>query len=71
MFTGIFSAIELIMRLIGLWDQFMNWSDAKRLADAEKNTQDRNKAVDDQKGASNEDQFDKDQSDITKHLPHP
>lgn len=65
----IFSIIQLILQLLGLWDQFMSWSDAKRLADASQNTQSRNAAVDDQKGATSEDQFDKDQDTIINHKP--
>jgi hypothetical protein len=67
---SIFTAIQVILRLLGLWDQFLNWSDAKRIADAEKNTQDRNDAVDKQKGAKSEDDFDKAQDDIISHKPH-
>ncbi len=70
MLSSIFSIIQLILSLIGIWDQFLSWSDAKRLADASKNTQDRNTAVDDQKEATSEDQFDKDQDTIVNHKPH-
>ncbi len=69
MFVGLFSIIQLILRAIGLWDQFLNWSDKKRLADAEANTEARNKAVDEQKKAADEDAFNKAQDDISRHNP--
>lgn len=69
MFTSIFEVIGLVLKLVGLWDQFLSWSDAKRIADIEKNRQERNAAVDDQKTAQTEDQFDKDQSNISSHHP--
>lgn len=69
MISGIFAAIQLVLKLIGLWEQFLGWSDKKRLADAAKNTQDREKAVDQQKGAMSEEEFDRLQDDITKHRP--
>lgn len=69
MFTGIFAAIQLILRLFGLWDMFLNYSDKKRLADSQERTEDRNTAVDDQKKATDEEQFDKDQSSITHNHP--
>jgi len=70
MIASIFSIIQLILHLIGLWDQFLSWSDAKRLAEAEKNTETRNDAVDKQKEAKDEAEFDKEQSVIVSHKPH-
>ncbi len=70
MFSSIFAIIEMVLKLLGLWDQFLSWSDSKRLVDSQKNTQDRNTAVDDQKGAKDETTFDNDQSAIVNHKPH-
>lgn len=47
----------------------MDYVDKKRIADAEENAAKRNAAVDDQKSAKTEDQFDKDQDTIVGHLP--
>lgn len=69
--AGIFSIIQLLLKLIGLWEQFMDWSDAKRIADAEKNRQDRDKAVDDAVKAQTEQEFDEAQSRIADSLPRP
>lgn len=69
MIGNLFALIELILRLIGLWDSFLNYIDKKKIAAIEKNREDRNAAVDDQKGAKDEAQFDKDQDTIIKHLP--
>jgi hypothetical protein len=69
MFSSIFAIIELVLKLIGLWNGFLDYTDKKRLADAQKNTQDRNDAVDKMKGAANEDEFDKSEDDITRHKP--
>lgn len=69
MIAQIFAAIELILKLIGLWNGFLDYTDKKRIADAEANKQEREKAVDDQKDAKDEAQFDKDQSTVINHQP--
>lgn len=69
MITSIFGVIQILLSLFGLWDQFMNWSDAKRLADHEAKTQNLNQAVDAQKAAQTEQDFEKDQTDIVNNLP--
>lgn len=71
MLGQIFAAIQLVLKLIGLWDQFMDWSDKKRIADAEANRQEREKAVDAQKNAQTEKEFDDAQSKIVDHMPKP
>lgn len=69
MFAQIFAVIELILKLIGLWDGFMSYVDKKRIADEAQKTADRNKAVDEQKNAKSEDDFDKAQDDIIRNKP--
>lgn len=68
---SIFAAIEAILKLIGLWEQFQAWYDAKKVADRTDESQKLNQAVDDIKNAKSEDDFDKAQSAITSHLPRP
>ncbi len=70
MFAQIFAVIQLLLKLVGLWEAFLSWSDKARLAEAAQNTQEREKAVDQQKGAQNEDDFDRAQDDIVNHRPH-
>jgi len=69
MISGIFAAIQLVLRLFKLWDQFLEYSDKVRLAQAAENTQAREKAVDQQKGAMSEEEFDRLQDELTKHKP--
>lgn len=69
MFAQIFVVIELILKLIGLWDGFLSYVDQKRIADDAEKTAKRNKAVDDQKSAASEDDFDKDQDTIVGNKP--
>lgn len=67
----VFAVIQLILKLIGLWEDFLSWSDKKRIADAEVNRQEREKAVDKQKDAEDEKTFDDAQSEIINHKPSP
>jgi len=69
MVSGIFSVIQLILKLIGLWEQFQDYSDKERLKASQERTQEREKAVDKQQGAQSEDEFDRAQDDIVKHKP--
>lgn len=69
MISGIFAAIQLVLRLFKLWDQFLEYSDKVRLAQAAENTQEREKAVDEQKGASSEEEFDRAQDGVIGHKP--
>ena len=69
MISSIFAAIQAFLALVGLWDQFLSWSDKKRLADAQAREQARNNAVDDQKNAKDEASFEKDQSTIVGNPP--
>lgn len=69
MIANFFALVQLLLKLIGLWEQFLDWSDKKRIADAEINRQEREKAVDDQSKASSEKEFDDAQSRIIDHKP--
>lgn len=69
MIAQFFAVVQLLLKLIGLWEQFLSWSDAKRIADAEQNRQERNAAVDEQKTAKTEEDFDKAQDSIVNHIP--
>ncbi len=44
--TGIFELIRLLLGLFGLWEQFCNYTDKVRQAEAEARTQRREKGVD-------------------------
>lgn len=69
MLTGIFAIVQIILKLFGAWEQFLDWSDKKRLAEAAENTQEREKAVDEQKKAEDEKAFDDAQSGIVGTKP--
>lgn len=69
MIAQIFAAIQLLLKLIGLWETFLSWSDKKRVAEAQEREQKRNAAIDKQKHAQTEEEFDKAQSDIVNNPP--
>ncbi len=71
MIAGIFAVIELILKLIGLWDQFLSYSDAKRAADAAAKQAALNKAVDASAGANSDDDIFKNQTDVVNNMPRP
>lgn len=71
MIAQIFVVIELLLKLFGIWESFLSYSDQKRIADGQKNTQDRNDALDKEKNASTEDEFDKAQDGVVSHIPKP
>ena len=71
MIAQIFLAIELLMRLFNLWDEFGSYVDAKREKDRVERDQKRSAAIDKQKNAESEADFDKAQSDIVDNLPRP
>lgn len=66
---AIYSIIQLVLQLFGLWDQFLSYSDKQRLAEDEAKTEARNKAVDDSKTATDDTQIWKDQDTITRNKP--
>lgn len=66
---GIFEAISLILKLLKLWDGFLDFLDKKYTADLEKRRQAREKAIDKSvEDESDEDLF-KDQTDIVDNAP--
>lgn len=66
-----FAIIQVILKLFGLWEGFLSWSDKKKIADQEKNKQDRDKALEDLKNAQTEEEFNKAQSGVVDHIPKP
>lgn len=71
MIAQIFLLIEVILRLFKLWDSFGTFVDDKREKDRIERDQARDKAVDKQKNAQTEEQFDKAQDDIARNSPRP
>jgi hypothetical protein len=56
MIAQIFLVIQLLLKLFGLWEQFLEWGDKKRAADAEARAQEREKAIEDAKKATTPDE---------------
>lgn len=71
MIAQIFLLIEVILRLFKLWDSFGTFVDDKREKDRIERDQARDKAVDKQKNAQTEEEFDKAQDDIARNSPRP
>lgn len=71
MITQIFAVIELVLKLIGLWEQFSAYTIQKSIADRAERKQQRDRAVDKQQTAQTEDEFDKAQDDISRNMPRP
>lgn len=71
MFAYIWSIIQLILKLIGLGELFLSERDKSKVTAGQVNTQERNKAIDEQKSAQTEDEFDKAQDSIVSHAPKP
>ncbi len=69
MITNIFSAIILLLKLFGLWEQFADYIDKARIAETEARRQRREKALDDLKNTKTEEDFDKAQSDVVNNPP--
>ena len=71
MLAQLFLLIEVLMRAFNLWDSFGQYMDDKRERDRVERDQKRSAAIDKQKNAESEDQFDKAQDDIANNLPRP
>jgi hypothetical protein len=71
MLANIWALISLILEAIGFWKFWLGERDKSKVAEGQKNTQERDKAVNEQVNAQTEEEFDKAQSDISKHLPRP
>lgn len=69
MFTSIFAIIELVLKLFRLWDQFLDYSDARRLAEAEAKRQSREKALEDSIKAGTDDEIWDSQDRIVDNKP--
>lgn len=69
MIAQIFLLIEVILRLFKLWDSFGTFVDDKREKDRIERDQARDKAVDKQKNAQTEEEFDSSQGKIVKNKP--
>lgn len=65
----IYSVVQAVLQLIGLWDQFLDYSDSQRLAESQAKQQTEDAAVDDSVTATTDDQIWKDQDAITKNKP--
>jgi hypothetical protein len=65
----LFLLIEVILRLTKLWDGFTLYVDAVKEKERVARDQARDGAVDKQKGAQSEDEFDKAQDDIARNHP--
>lgn len=71
MIAQIFLLIEVILRLFKLWDSFGLFIDDKREKERVARDQARDKAVDEQKNAQTEEDFDRLQDDIVGNSPRP
>lgn len=69
MIGNIFAAIELLLKLCGLLDGFINYMDAQRLKQDEEKRQRRDKAVDDEKNAQTIGDADEAQGRVVDNLP--
>lgn len=67
----IFMFIELILKLIGLWDDFSTYTVKKHAAEQEQRKQQREKSVDDSKKAESDDDIWNSQDGIVSNSPKP
>jgi len=67
----IFVAIQAVLQLFKLWDAFLAYADDVREKERVARDQARNAAVDRQKEAQNEEDFDRAQDDIARNSPRP
>lgn len=68
---SIFALIELILKLLKLWDGLIDYSDQKRATEREAAKQARDKAVDDSKKADSDEDVWKSQDEIVNNQPKP
>lgn len=69
MFGQIFAIIQVVLKLIGLWDQFLDWSDQKRVAEAEERRQKREQAISDLDKAKTDEDIFNEQTKIVNNKP--
>jgi hypothetical protein len=67
----IFTAIQLLLKLFGLWEAFSQWTVDKAIADRNERKQERDKAVDAEQNAQTEQEFNDAQDKLTRNLPRP
>lgn len=70
MLANLWTLIKLILEAIGLWKFVLSERDKEQVAEGQKTTQERDKAVDEQQVSQTEDDFDKAQDSIVAHKPH-
>lgn len=63
----VFLAIEFILKLFGLWKQFGNWFDARRVKEAEERRQARERAIEDLRNATTEEEIEDAQRRIVEN----
>lgn len=71
MLANIWALISLILEAIGFYKFWWSERDKSKVAEGQVNTQERDKAIDEQKSAESEDEFDKAQDSVVSHLPKP
>ena len=69
MFSSIFSLITLLLKLLGLWEKFLDHADATRLSDSERRRQIRDAAIDSSTRATTPEEAYAAQEDITRNSP--
>ena len=69
MIAKVFALIQLVLLAFQQWDAFLDWMNDKHSKEMEERRQAREKAVDDQKGAQTEEEFDRAQDVIGKSKP--
>jgi hypothetical protein len=69
--TGIFLAIQLLLKLIGLWESFLDWVVEKHSQEIDARAEARRQAIEKAKEANTDDEIWQSQTDITKNMPGP
>ena len=64
-----FLLIELLLKLIGLWEQFSSYVQAQKLIEDEEKRQRREKAIEDSKKAETDEEIWKSQDGIVDNSP--
>ncbi len=69
MLSGIFAFITLMLKLCKVWDQFLDYNDLQRKAEAERKNQDRAVAIEDAKKAQTPEEAFASQERIVRNKP--
>jgi hypothetical protein len=67
--TSFFALVEIILKLLRLRDEFLDYLVASRIKEEEEKRQNREKAIDAIEKAEDEDAFDKAQEEIVRNKP--